>query len=159
MSVSKTNVPETQRATTLALHRWVSLDDTSLRQILALATRLAQQGRRQEALTLLEGVHTLAPEHVYARVALGCIYMRAQRYAEAIEMFRAVVADHPEDIVAHTYLGELYLMEGEAERALQHLRKAVELDPDGQDPYANRARAIVQLVKNTVTQFQSTHRG
>ena len=155
----RTDGSEVRQTGALALHKWISLDGETLQHILALAVHLARQGRDPDALTLLEGVHTMAPEHVYVRVALGCIYMRARRYADAIEMFSKVVHAQPDDIVAHAYLGELYLLEGQAERALQHLRRAVELDADGRDPYANRARAIIHLVQSTIRQFQSTDRG
>jgi predicted TPR repeat methyltransferase len=49
----------------------------------------------------------------------------------------------------------LALEAGEVEAAVQHFQKAVELDPEGKDPFANRARTLSLLVATIAKEVQA----
>jgi Flp pilus assembly protein TadD len=129
----------------------------SLEDILALALvaqQLAQQGQLEEAQRLLEGLVAVDPTNPYLHTCLGTVYMQREMKEEARAAFGVALAFNPEDIVAHTYAGELALEAGEVEAAVQHFQKAVELDPEGKDPFANRARTLSLLVATIAKEVQ-----
>jgi Flp pilus assembly protein TadD len=130
----------------------------SLEDILALALvaqQLAQQGQLEEAQRLLEGLVAVDPTNPYLHTCLGTVYMQREMKEEARAAFGVALAFNPEDIVAHTYAGELALEAGEVEAAVQHFQKAVELDPEGKDPFANRARTLSLLVATIAKEVQA----
>ncbi len=130
----------------------------SLEDILALtlvAQQLVQQGQLDEAQRLLEGLVAVDPENPYLHTCLGTVYMQKGMDDEARAAFGVALAFNPEDIVAHTYAGELALEAGDVEAAVEHFQKAVELDPEGQDPFANRARTLSLLVATIAKEVQA----
>jgi len=125
----------------------VSEDDVGAAapELLALATvarQLAEQGRLDDARTLLEGLVILEPTSAYFHTCLGCVYMRMDRGEDAVASFEEALRYDPADIVAHTYCGELKLERGQLEPALDHFGRAAGGDLEGMDPHANRARTL-----------------
>lgn len=108
----------------------------------AVARQLAEQGRLDDARTLLEGLVILEPANAYLHTCLGCVYMRMGRGEEALASFEEALRHDASDIVAHTYSGELKLESGQLEPALEHFGRAAACDAEGMDPHANRARTL-----------------
>lgn len=52
---------------------------------------------------------------------------------EAIEAFESILADDPSHILCHLTLGRLFTLAGDFERAIEHGKKACELEP--QEPF------------------------
>jgi len=132
--------------------------DMSLEDILALsqmARQLAEQGQLDKAQVMLEGLVTLDPQNPYLYTCLGCVYMQRKMDKAAFTAFSAALAFNPNDIVAHTYVGEIALEHGDVDAAVKHFQKAVELDPEGRDPYANRARTSALLVSTIAKEVQA----
>ncbi len=130
----------------------------NLEDILALtlvAQQLAQQGQLDEAQRLLEGLVAVDPENPYLHTCLGTVYMQKGMDDEARAAFGVALAFNPEDIVAHTYAGELALEAGDVEAAVEHFQKAVELDPEGQDPFANRARILSYITAHILREIEA----
>lgn len=124
----------------------LDLGPEDLAVLVQTARQMAEQGRLDEARTILEGLVVLAPREGYLHTALGCVYMRMGWVEDAVAAFQCALALDETDVAAHTYLGELYLTRGQVEAAVAHLQAAVERDPGGTDPYANRARLLSGLV-------------
>lgn len=128
--------------------RWdeaLGLNAEAVSALIQTAHQLAEQGRLDEARTLLEGLVVLYPQEAYLHTALGCVYMQKGWTEDALAAFQCALTRDPTNVAAHTYLGELHLTRGEVEAALGHLAQAVALDPAGTDPYANRARLLSGL--------------
>jgi hypothetical protein len=49
----------------------------------------------------------------------------------------------------------LALEAGEVEAAVQHFQKAVELDPEGKDPFANRARILSYITAHLIREIEA----
>ena len=64
-----------------------------------------------------------------ARNNLGLALHVLGRHAEAAGAFMTVLESQPDDAMAHTNLGAALHALGEQDRALEHMKRAVELDP------------------------------
>ncbi len=113
------------------------------------ARQLAESGKVLEPCQIFEGLVELEADNAYFHCCLGALYMRLDRLDEARASFEHTLAIDPQDVAALTYLGELMLQAGDLEGGLRELQKASDLDPQGRDPHANRARALVAVAETT----------
>ena len=132
----------------------LGLDDENILALAVFARELVEQGRVDDAQTLLEGLVVLDPQNGYLHTCLGAIYMQKNFNDAALVEFAYALRQDEEDIAAHTYLGEIYLEEGDMQSSVKHLQAAVDLDPDARDPYANRARTLAALVATVAKEVQ-----
>ena len=65
--------------------------------------------------------------------------------AEALQHFRAAVGSDPEYLEAQAYLGRLYLLQGEAVLGLEHIERALSIEPASDVLQSNRAAALIML--------------
>ena len=108
----------------------------------ATARRCAENGRLEEALSILNGLIAADPRNAYLHTCVGCVLMQLDRTAEAREAFDKALGLDPRDVAALTYAGELAFEAQELPLALERLGAAIALDPEGRNPYANRARTL-----------------
>lgn len=128
-----------------------------LEDILALAEvarMFVDQGQLDSAQAMLEGLVVLDPKNAYLHTTLGCVYMQKDLKDAAVEAFDLAIYYNPRDIAALAFSGELALERGLLDVAADRLRRAVELDPDGRDPHANRARTTALLMSSIVREVQ-----
>lgn len=132
----------------------LGLDDEQILALAVFARELVDQGRLDDAQTMLEGLVVLDPQNAYLHTCLGALYMqKGFNDAAMLELTYALHRD-PKDVAAATYLGELFLEAGDLEGAVKYLEQAVNLDPEGKDPYANRARMLAALVATIAREVQ-----
>lgn len=124
----------------------LGLDTDGILALAVYARELADQGRLDDAQTLLEGLVVLEPQNGYLHTCLGALYMQKGFHDAARAEFLYALAHNGDDTAANTYLGELHIDAGNLEAAVDYLRRAVELDPEARDPYANRARTLAAMV-------------
>src|SRR5262245_5490516 len=111
------------------------------------ARRSAENGRLDEALSMLQGLVILEPANSYLHTCLGCVLMQLDKVKEARESFETALSLDPRDLAALTYAGELAFEAGDVALALTRLDEAIALDPDGRNLYANRARTLRPLAE------------
>jgi len=116
-----------------------------------------QEGKYEEALSLFRGLLNYNPNDPYFWGMLGAIYQRKNNPEEAIWHYRQATDLYPEDVSSWANMGEMMIQEsgrlkgkGEEERAAElfqeavaALQKAIELDPEGENPSSLRARGVV----------------
>lgn len=124
----------------------LGLDSENILALAVYARELVEQGRIDDAQTLLEGLIVLEPQNSYLHTCLGSLYMQKGYTEHAKAEFLYALSHDDADIAANTFLGELHVDSGNLEGAIPYLRRAVELDPDARDPYANRARTLAALI-------------
>jgi tetratricopeptide (TPR) repeat protein len=132
----------------------MGLDEEQILALAVFARELVDQGRLDDAQTMLEGLVVLDPKNGYLHTCLGALYMQKGFNDAAILELAYALRQDPQDVAAATYLGELYLEAGELDEAVKYLEKAVALDPDARDPYANRARMLAALVATIAREVQ-----
>lgn len=132
----------------------LGLDEEQILALAVFARELVEQGRVDDAQTLLEGLVVLDPQNGYLHTCLGAIYMQKGFNDAAMAEFLYALKQDDSDVAAATYLGELYLDAGDLESSVKYLQIAVDLDPEGRDPYANRARTLAALVATIAREVQ-----
>jgi protein O-mannosyl-transferase len=95
-----------------------------------IADALYRQGRKAEAIQLLEGVIKMSPEYVEQRTTLGKMYRSEGEVGKARRQFERVLTIDPRNPDAHFGLGGIFAAAGNRERALQHYRRTLEVRPD-----------------------------
>lgn len=101
--------------------------------------------RDEEAKQMLEWA-TVADEEFYAGyIELGRIYEREERFQDAIDSYLKGTASVVESNFLHYRIALLYGELELPEKALEHLNKAVEIEPEMEDVYLERANVYMEL--------------
>jgi tetratricopeptide (TPR) repeat protein len=132
----------------------MGLDSERVTALALYARELVDQGRLADAQTLLEGLVMLDPQNAYVHTCLGALYMQLKENDAAIAELGYAARLDPTDTAANTHLGELLLERGEFDASADYLRKAIEADPKGEDPFANRARTLAMMVATIAREVQ-----
>ena len=112
---------------------WVRMD---------LAVELTRQGRREEAIDLLQGAAaTDGDEKV--QLNLGIALLEAGQVDQAIERFRKALEINPATSGAHVGLGNAMRQKGIAEQAIWHYRQAIDINPTGYEAYYNLGNVLL----------------
>lgn len=133
---------------------WAQLQGMTLDEAYAIAEYgygLYQEGKFHESRTLFEGLVLCNPYDAYFHNMLGAVFQQLDMEEEALESYTAAVDLDEENLHAIVNRGELYLKNGEFDKALDDLYKAVQLDPEGKNPAALRARALAMATAQAIT--------
>ena len=148
MSTSTTALPDNTLAEVIEgkqpLNVFLGLSPEQVQAFAALGFASYQQGRVEEAREIFEGVIALDSTSYYGWAGIGAIELSQDNLDAAETSLLAAVNRDGSDPTVLANLGEVYLRKGDAEKATGYLKKSLELDPNGEDPGANRARAILQ---------------
>jgi Flp pilus assembly protein TadD len=134
---------------------WAQLEGMTIDEAYAMAEMghtFLEQGRIEDAKTIIEGLVIGNPYDAYLHSLLGTIYAREDNEEDAVEEFSIALGLDPENVDALVARGELFLRHGEFEDAMEDLNKAIELDPEGEHPPTLRARALAAA---TASAFQA----
>jgi tetratricopeptide (TPR) repeat protein len=124
---------------------WSQLQGMTMEEAYAfaeMAFTLFEQGKYDDAQTIFEGLVISNPYDAYFHAMLGAIYARKDMQEEAAEEYSIAIELDPENISAYVNRAEILLQHGEFEIAMEDLRAAIKLDPEGEDPAGLRARAL-----------------
>ena len=101
-----------------------------------------EQGKYKQAQTIFQALVLSNPYDGYFHELLGSVYQRLGMHTGAIEEYTLAVALDPANIPSWVNRGELFMQKGDFQQAASDFKKAVDLDPAGTHPSANRARAL-----------------
>ncbi|MBI1789374.1 MAG: tetratricopeptide repeat protein [Acidobacteria bacterium] len=121
-----------------------ALTKEHIQAIAVLGFNAYEQGRSEEARSLFHGLTTLDDNAYYGYAGLGAMALRDGDLRSAIEQLEKAAQRNPEDATVQANLGEALLRSARFEEAAKHFRRALELDPNGRDSGATRARAILE---------------
>ena len=108
------------------------------------AWELVAQGKRQEAVRVLEQILKTNPRDGDARLLLGSILAEEGKRAEAIRQLSEAVRLLPKSAMAHNALGEALNSAGDLKQARGAFEKAVALDPKFAQAHANLGHVLIQ---------------
>lgn len=116
--------------------------EQDLSNIAGMAVALYQDGKVENALRLLEGLRCLRPDKAEYWSASGAALTRLERYEEALPILSVALKMNASDTASLVNRAECYLALADNEMAAKDLEAAIDLDPQEQDPAANRARQL-----------------
>lgn len=99
-------------------------------------------GRYEDAERIFKMLTVLDWDNAYYHSVMGSILQRQKRYGEAIAEYDVALDLVPDDITSLTNKGEIYMLHGLIDEAKECFDKAIDLDPDAEDRWANRARVL-----------------
>ncbi|MBI1786792.1 MAG: tetratricopeptide repeat protein [Acidobacteria bacterium] len=133
-----------------------NLNEEQIVSIAALGFNLYQQGQLGEAQTIFEGLTAIDPTNYTGYAGLGAVALAKDPPAldEAVSHLTMAAGINDSDPTVHANLGEALLRQGKFEEATQAFEKALALDPNEEDPGANRARAIIDGMELVVAEIE-----
>ena len=115
---------------------------------------LYQEARYHDSRAIFEGLIICNPYDAYFHSMLGAVYQQLDMKEEAAQEYTTAIDLDDESLHAYVNRGELLLQNGEFDRALDDLKRAIELDPDNQDPASVRAQALAMATANAIKELQ-----
>ena len=107
-------------------------------------------GQFKKALPIFEGVVALEPTEAWFHLCLGlCFAQTGDDYRAILEPDRSIFLNESMT-QSRVERAEILMKHGELDLAITDLAKAVELDPSGKDPYAMRARVLLDSLRQIV---------
>jgi Flp pilus assembly protein TadD len=146
-SVSDTFTPENYLKFIKGEITWAQLEGMTIDEAYAIAEvgyTFLEQGRIEDAKTLIEGLVIGNPYDAYLHALLGSIYAQEGNDEDAVEEFTIALSLDPDNVEALVARGELMLRHGEFAEAMDDLKQAIDLDPKAEQPSTLRARALAQ---------------
>jgi len=107
--------------------------------------RLADQGRRLEALRSYEQALRLSPQLVEARINLGLTLSAMGKHADAVAALQRAVAERPDLAEAHLALADAQRQAGDLPQAESAYRRAIALGPALAGAWCNLGATLRRL--------------
>jgi len=117
-----------------------------------------QGGRLKEAAEIFRGLTILDHTVAYFHTGLGAIYQKEEKYFDAVAEYTVAIELDPEDITAYVNRGEVYYRMGLQDQPLEDLEAAIKLDPEGKDPWANRARFLKNKISAEIAEGEENQK-
>ena len=107
----------------------------------ARASQLVAAGRLDAALPLLKDLHRRHPHSLAVLNRIGEVYRRKKNYTRALEILETALTRYPDNAKLHGNIAGLHIELQRPSRALDHLDRALALDPTLNTVY--RAKGMV----------------
>lgn len=120
-------------------------------RIAEVAHRLLEGGNVEAAHRLFVGLHALDPFDAYFCTALGGIAQREGKLEEADRFYGRALDVNPFALTAWANRAEVRVGQGRIEEAMADFARVADLDPDCVDPVSARARAVVEMLVESVS--------
>ncbi len=118
------------------LDRAIALDPEDSAPYMQYAWLHSIRGDHQEALESAEKALSLDPTSLFTIQNVANILQRADRYERAIEILEEAMGREPAfQRAAHSLLGEVYSRMNQFDKAIEHHRRAIDIDPLDADSY------------------------
>ncbi|TFG34276.1 tetratricopeptide repeat protein [Candidatus Thorarchaeota archaeon] len=113
-------------------------------KILEAAKIALEEGRPNDAITVLEPLVENDEENVDALVILGMAYVQAEMPEKAVKVLELAEEQVEQHCVVELFLGRALWALGKLVTAEDHLREALRLDPTEPEPWIDLARILFQ---------------
>ncbi|MDA0835280.1 MAG: sulfatase-like hydrolase/transferase [Planctomycetota bacterium] len=106
---------------------------------------MMDEGKIEEAISLLEKLIADAPTYDLAKAGLGDAYTRQERYDEAGAIYDNLLKRNPRNALAMFHLGDVRQAQGRLDEAITLYEAALILEPDTPQLHYNLARTFILL--------------
>ncbi|PYQ49939.1 MAG: hypothetical protein DMF78_16965 [Acidobacteria bacterium] len=118
--------------------------DPDLDVLMAQGAALVQVGRTEDAVATFDRALAIDPSNASAKANLGTAYLAVRDYARARTFLEQALALDPDVSQAHNALGVIAAETGHADDAIEHWKRAVELNPREWDTLFNLGKLLRQ---------------
>ncbi len=112
-------------------------------------------GRYADAERVFKVLTVLDWNNAYYHSVMGSVLQRQRRYGEAIAEYSQALELDARDLTSLTNRGEICLQHGLITEAREDFEKAITLDPEGNDRFANRSRMLLKQLERLHSQQDS----
>lgn len=120
-----------------------------------LGSQCYEQGRYGDARTMFQAAVTLDDTSYMGHAGLGALSLVEDDLNAALGHLQRAYELNTKDPAVCGNLGEAHLRQGQQAEAVRYLREAASLDPDGRNPFANRARGMLMALPEHATAADS----
>src|SRR5215203_3756842 len=89
----------------------------------------------------------ISPQEFAEMGRVGAMYYQQGNFEKARTIFEGLVELDPESAIAHSALGGLLTLQQEDAKALEHLSRAIEINPSQIAPYVNLGEIYIRQQK------------
>ena len=125
-----------------ALQVYADRRDPDVDVLLARGAALAQIGRTKEAVDTFNRALAIDPSNAVAKANLGTVYLLVRDYPRARAIMEEALVLDPNVSRAHNALGVIAAETGHPDEAIDHWKRAVELNPREWDTLFNLGRQL-----------------
>lgn len=109
----------------------ISVPKQEVVAMLEAAYFLMRLQRYHEARDIFQGVSALVPESDIPCVGLGNVYFAEGKFDLAVKEYERAIKREPKSALAYAHLGEAFLFQKKRDDALQAIKKAISIEPNG----------------------------
>lgn len=128
-----------------AAQRAMSLNDQVALCHVAKAMVLANQGKREEALTVYDRALSLEPANVLAYAGKNSVLLNLNRLDESLQLAQEAHTRLPKERLFLDAIGSVYYKKGDYKNAEASFRQSLEVQPDAIFAYANLSMVLTRL--------------
>jgi Flp pilus assembly protein TadD len=114
-----------------------------------LGSQCYEQGRYKDARSMFQAAASLDDNSYLGHAGLGALALVEEDLDGALVSLRRAYELNAKDPAVCGNLGEVLLRKGQAEDAVRYLGESAALDSGHINPYANRARGILQAIQRS----------
>jgi Flp pilus assembly protein TadD len=124
------------------LRPYAARESPDLDVLMALGAGLFQSGRSGEAEAIFNRALAIDPSNAMAKANLGTVYLGTRDYRRARAVLEESLALDPDVSLAHNALGVVAAETGQPDEAIEHWKRAVELNPKEWDTLFNLGKLL-----------------
>jgi Flp pilus assembly protein TadD len=124
------------------LSSYAARESPDLDVLMALGAALFQSGRSGEAEATFGRALAIDPSNAVAKANLGTVYLGTRDYRRARAVLEEALALDPDVSLAHNALGVVAAETGRPDEAIEHWKRAVELNPKEWDTLFNLGKLL-----------------
>ena len=136
------------------MNELIGLGEPQIQSIAVIGFQAYEQGRNDQARTIFEGLTALDSKSYFGYAGLGAMAMADGDLDAAVEQLNLAIERNSNDPSVYANLGETLIRQGKVEEGMAAFQTALELDPDGVDPGANRARAMLRGISLVIEEAE-----
>ncbi len=106
---------------------------------------LGAENRWDEAITALERAIRFDPQSEYLQLILSRAYLHRRQPEQAVAILKTLLRKNPESVTGHELLGDAFRMQQNYSLAVDHFRRALELEPENPVLSLHLAIALAHL--------------
>jgi tetratricopeptide (TPR) repeat protein len=158
MTTSRKNAVQEKLVTgQITIAEAVGLSPKQLYAIAEKGYQLFNSGKLEDAKVIYSGLVAANPYDSVFHCHLGAVLYRMGEIDQAFEEYDASIRYNLANVDALAGRGEIYFEKGEIKKGIEDLRKAVELDAEGNHPASIRARALLLAVQEEANKRKSAN--